>query len=463
MALPAVPGMKILATDINTMHRDVVAAAKRAEDAAAVADTYIAPVDSQVDLGIDRAEAQGRLLSPENARATAAARLARIEKRMRRLQDSLRRPRVPTVTPVLSAAGAASQITSPTTVLAIPDVFSGVLSPTFRYLATKPVQAGTVFPDREYVKSTGLTHPTGSLPYVVEFDTDSAKIEIIRQGNDTTAKHRISVDGVPLTVDPQDGAASSLSSQYLVYFDLGSAKQRRVRVEFAGNARFKGVNVEAGRSVTRPEGQTGPRLIVMGDSFVEGTGATGITSFGKKTARLLDWWDAWASGVGSTGYVEPGTTGKVKFRDRVQADVIDHAPDVVVVAGGINDRLHPPSSVGTEAGLLFDAIISGVPAVELLVVGPWWPNGSPPADILAVRDAIKAKATARGLLFVDPIAEGWITGNGNAGAPNGSGNADVYISSDGTHPTPAGHRYLGRRLAARINDLTLDTYATPAG
>lgn len=64
--------------------------------------------------------------------------------------------------------------------------------------------------------------------------------------------------------------------------------------------------------------------------------------------------------------------------------------------------------------------------------------------------ALAALAAARGLRYISPIAEGWITGNGKVGATTGNGNADIYISSDGTHPSNAGHEYLAWRLAGHL-------------
>jgi lysophospholipase L1-like esterase len=43
-----------------------------------------------------------------------------------------------------------------------------------------------------------------------------------------------------------------------------------------------------------------------------------------------------------------------------------------------------------------------------------------------------------------------LTGNGNAGSPTGTGNADVLTSADGVHPTQAGHDELGRQLFERL-------------
>lgn len=42
------------------------------------------------------------------------------------------------------------------------------------------------------------------------------------------------------------------------------------------------------------------------------------------------------------------------------------------------------------------------------------------------------------------------TGTGKVGTPTGTGNCDLYVSSDGTHPTDAGHAAIGSALAHAI-------------
>ena len=156
--------------------------------------------------------------------------------------------------------------------------------------------------------------------------------------------------------------------------------------------------------------------------------------------KTLDMPDAWPSGSGGTGYLNPGTSGRKTFRGRVQTDVINHRPDLVIVAGGINDTASTPAAIGAEAGLLFDAILTGLPHVTLVVVGPFWPNEGPTAAVLALRDAIKAQAEARELLFIDPLAQRWIT----------AANKAVFTGVDGTHPTVLGHKHLAQMLAANL-------------
>ncbi|HEY5668002.1 MAG TPA: hypothetical protein VIR03_02435, partial [Candidatus Saccharimonadales bacterium] len=49
----------------------------------------------------------------------------------------------------------------------------------------------------------------------------------------------------------------------------------------------------------------------------------------------------------------------------------------------------------------------------------------------------------------------WIDGTGTTGSTVSDGNADVYVSADAIHPSPAGHVYLGQRLARAIKSTSL--------
>jgi hypothetical protein len=152
-------------------------------------------------------------------------------------------------------------------------------------------------------------------------------------------------------------------------------------------------------------------------------------------------WDVWPSGLGGTGYTQPGAF--VAFQARVQADVIANSPDVVVVAGGLNDDL---AGLGDAAALLYSTIRAGLPSARLIVLSPWAPRS---IDVAAKTAALAAAAANAGALYVDTTS--WYTGNGDAAGPNGSGNSDIYVGPDQTHPTQGGHDYLGTRLAFAIH------------
>ncbi len=75
----------------------------------------------------------------------------------------------------------------------------------------------------------------------------------------------------------------------------------------------------------------------------------------------------------------------------------------------------------------------------LLVIGPPWVDGSPPASQLRNRDAVRAAAATVGAIFVDPLAEGWF-----ADRPE-------LIGADGVHPTDEGHRYMADLILPHID------------
>ncbi len=150
----------------------------------------------------------------------------------------------------------------------------------------------------------------------------------------------------------------------------------------------------------------------MGDSFTEGTGATDyLKSWPKVVERLLDW-DVTASGLGGTGYCNPGLNGRVNFGDRLQADVLDSNADIVIVAGGINDGGFSAATVEAAAADLFARIRAGLPNAQLIVVAPFWRNGADtfPPFLLDTKDAIKEAALATDAIWIDllemPLRDG---------------------------------------------------------
>jgi hypothetical protein len=72
--------------------------------------------------------------------------------------------------------------------------------------------------------------------------------------------------------------------------------------------------------------------------------------------------------------------------------------------------------------------------------------------------AINNAAVAAGAILIDPMNDPtgpWFAGTGQVGGTTGDGNADIYRSTDGLHPSSSstysgGHDYIGRRIAAAI-------------
>jgi|SRR5579883_2088785 len=323
----------------------------------------------------------------------------------------------------------------------------------FRFSGARVGPWDSTYPHDLFFVASGITGTYAQLPYRAEFETDASQLAIFTLG--TLGQYRLRINGEYVGLPASQGPPAD-GNFYWLQLSFPTSQRRAIRMESWGQA-FGGVATQQGDNIYSPANALGPRCIVLGDSYTEG-----LLCYAQRLADLMGW-EVWSSGVGGTGYLNPGPAGRVKFRDRVQADVLQNNPDMVIIAGGINDGSYPPRALQNEAQALYHIIITNLPSTKLVVVGPWWPRGNPPQSILDTRDAIKSAAIGLGVTFIDPIGStnvqqvnaGWITGTGNVATPAGDGNADNYISSDGTHPTDLGHQYLATKLAAALRTLVI--------
>jgi lysophospholipase L1-like esterase len=136
---------------------------------------------------------------------------------------------------------------------------------------------------------------------------------------------------------------------------------------------------------------------------------------------------------GGAGYATPGQV-KETLGQSYAGNPFGNQ-DVIVIFAGLNDASQPPATVGSAASKLYTDVKAKSPQAKLIVVGPAWPNDAPTPGMLAVHDAIKEAAGGAGATFIDPIADGWFTGE-----------AGSLIGKDKTHPTDAGHVYMADKL-----------------
>jgi lysophospholipase L1-like esterase len=305
-------------------------------------------------------------------------------------------------------------------------------------------------------------------PYAIEFGFDGSVFEVHLIGNN--ASYRIVVNGQYATADEQKITANDFTARYL-RVDFGSRAIRRIRLEAANNLGLDSIVIGKSDSVWRPTESAGPRVIVFGDSVVEGQIGTGniLDSFVHQLGWLMGWDDTWASGSGGTGYVSPGpeNSQRVKFRDRLQNDVIKYKPDLVILEGGFNDTTYAKEDISKEVSLVIGAIHRALPGTKVIVLSPWYTSAQLTDQQAAAREAVRSAALPSADVYIDsytgetfvlghPTGQPtgpWITGTGAVGAPANNGNADVYVSSDRMHPTASGHTYFAQRLAAAIQVL----------
>lgn len=199
-----------------------------------------------------------------------------------------------------------------------------------------------------------------------------------------------------------------------------------------------------------PGSAKAPVVMILGDSYTAGLpDVPPEQTFATDAARRLKWQLVIAGHYGS-GFVTPGRTQQtfgMLFEEQL---AWRPAPDMIVVSGGHNDWPHSYDQVKHAASRLLNTIKRRWPASRLVLMGPLW-GGDPPPKALQVRDALQATAGELRVPFIDPLAEQWITGD----IRSGIGNAPAYIRRDGTHPNPAGNRYVADRFVTDLRTLGL--------
>ncbi len=321
----------------------------------------------------------------------------------------------------------------------------GYINPALQVVSTRPVQAATTTPQWDYIgpDPTIITVGTGvaSGTYLdTSFRYDGAAIDLLLRN--TGGDKQIYIDGLYLTTITNAaitaaGAASGTNARLPLVFS--SAGIRIIRVfEMSSSARFVGMDVPAGQRIMYPAGRAkGPRVLVVGDSFTEGTGATGGYPWVVWTSWHMGWIDVWKAGAGSTGYVADGT--RLALIDRYTNDIIAQAPDICIIAMGLNDRVNyetDPTATLSSIETIWDAVLTALPAMQLIIIGPWPTSGgvNPASGIVNLDADLSRLAAERALRYISPVSEGW-----------------TFSLSDDTHPDAAGHELLGWRVAGHLD------------
>jgi lysophospholipase L1-like esterase len=187
-----------------------------------------------------------------------------------------------------------------------------------------------------------------------------------------------------------------------------------------------------------PAGVARPVAAFLGDSYSTGWAGAGIGASGWPAiiGRAYGWRTR-NYAVAGTGFVNPGWTGQ-PIRSRVAA-VIRLRPGVIFVAGGHNDRRFGAAASGRAASTVLRRLREGVPDAVIVVIGPIWQDGSPPASVRGLRDRLRREAAEVGAVFIDPLRDGWFAGARHR-----------FIAADGIHPTQAGHRHIARLVLERL-------------
>lgn len=317
----------------------------------------------------------------------------------------------------------------------------------FRWSGATAIRAGASYPDYYYAMCdiTRITALYAEMMYAIEFEFYGAAFEVGVKGL-AGLNFQVFVDDQPIALAaniPGTGNIPVTGSHYRIKYTFANTSQYRIRIEAGVGCHIGGIDVASGADLMFPS-WTGfmPKCIVLGDSWTQGSGTDtmmGPASWVFEMGRAL-LWNCWNSGAGSTGYLNNGGGGgNTTFRGRVENDVIDQAPDIVVVQGGYNDRASSPSAIQDEAELLYNDILTGLPNSLLFVVGIQSP-GAPDGTATNINNALSAACVnvSPNIGFISILdAFKNLTGS-------------TWFGGDNTHPTDLGYHWVGRYIAGRI-------------
>lgn len=297
----------------------------------------------------------------------------------------------------------------------------------------------------------GAALSPSNLPWFISFVFEGQSFEFLTK-RFTSIGFRIWANEQPHAATPTFMPSGGTSS--LVLVDFGTRARRRVMIEFAGSnttTTYGGLRYLPTDTVSPPAEQSPLRILFLGDSQVQGSGAAAWSSgFPIRTARLLGFDDFILNGDSGTGVTHANNGLGAKYRDRLATDVIPQAPDVVVISGSTNDS--GDTGIQAETQALVNAITAALPTAIVVVVGLLYP-GTFSAPYNTIHAAMKAGAAAAGVPFIDTQSPSlWSFGTGRIGATTGNGPSDTLLESlgGGVHLSDAGHLHYGDRLAIEL-------------
>lgn len=323
---------------------------------------------------------------------------------------------------------------------------------------------GYYFDSRWVTAAGGATK--GPDYWTMEAMTEDTAIGVFVSGAVTNGI-RIQVDGQLVSATP---TTTGTSSYNVLKIDFAGVRAlRRITLEaWGGGWQFIGF-------LTTPTGVVYPtnpdpfKLMVLGDSVVDGTGCTwNGDGFPRHVANQLGVSNLVVSGDGGTGFVSVTGTGKQNFQTRT-ADVIAQTPDLLITAMSSNDYSQTPAATAAGVAAYLDTIRAALPTLPIILFGTMWHDASL-TTAQANETAVQAMVNARTdpfLKFVNTkvVSAGNtapIWGLGNTTSPTGSGSADWAFDGTAIHPNTEGSLFIGRFIAEAVRQTVAGWLTTAA-
>jgi len=333
-----------------------------------------------------------------------------------------------------------------------------------------------VFPSASIAPSTSGANLSSNLlstpsynawGWEVETVTDAAKVQFRLAGN-TVSGIRVTVDGRYVSKAALNYANTNSQNYPTLIFP--DRRPRVIRLEGAGGSgQLVSLAVAPTANCARSEGPLDRVLaLCTGDSYSEGIGASipGLFAWTKALGRRMGWSDTRIVAVGQTGYLSNSSGNRKPIRRQiadwpvVNADINMSDVDVVCVAGGFNDysQANVLTLLQAEVVATIQAIRAMCPNAMIVIFGSHAGARGPDAQTLNVEALVQAGFAQAGdeRSYYVPLAADaspWTFGTGYVGTPNNSGNSDVAIAADGSHPSDLGHSIYSVRAAIALRSI----------
>ncbi len=179
-------------------------------------------------------------------------------------------------------------------------------------------------------------------------------------------------------------------------------------------------------------------MLVLGDSWAAGLHADPRHALGQVAAARLGL-AVTVDAVSGTGYVNGETAGS-SYADRVRRLGGRVRADLVVVQGGSNDHAASAAALTAAATRTMAALRDRFPAAQRVMLGP----GPDPVPVTAEQRAVDVVlhrvAATQQVRYISMLRQHWISER----------HPDGVLDPQNHHPTVAGQRYLGLRLAQAL-------------
>ena len=176
---------------------------------------------------------------------------------------------------------------------------------------------------------------------------------------------------------------------------------------------------------------------MVGASFSAGVGAGHPgDAWPEDLARIMHWRLIVSADPGA-GYVNPGAGHRGPFsRLAARLNLARAHPQTVIIQGGHDDVGRPLTLIRQRVQSLIASVRRAAPGARLVLLTVFPRGNNPPAAVWATDRAIVAAARRAdpAVLIFDPLVGRW----------------HFPRIADRLHPTPAGHRWIAERLAARL-------------